>query len=419
MNGNPVTPSAVVPGPAPAGGAKSAPGTEGVAAESRGCWWNRDWLLLLAAGYRHAPGLSARRRGQRLWDDDAHLTPPALRSLEGLARIWTQIGATQQYYPLTFTAFWVQHKLWGDSTLGYHWVNIHLHSLSALLFLAILRQLKIPGAWLAAACFALHPVHVESVAWMTQLKNTLSGVLCLGSLAAYLGFDQTRKKRLYALALGLFALGLLGKTAIAPLPAGMLVILWWKRRRLSWRQDALPLAPFFLAGLAAGLITVWLEQNLYGARGAEFEFSFQERGPHCWPRDLVPPGQTALARQFAVHVSPLAGQPGRLAAIPVSGGGPGAIAGLWRLRHWSRAPLAALLCFIAALFPTLGFFSACTFQHTFVNDHHQVLGESGHHRPRGIRGNRGFGPMALSPRAVPRAAGRPGNPDLAAVPDVR
>ena len=279
MNGNPVTPAAVVPGPAPApaGGAKSAPGTEGAAAESRGCWWNRDWLLGLLLVIATLLAYQPAWRGQRLWDDDAHLTPPALRSLEGLARIWTQIGATQQYYPLTFTAFWVQHKLWGDATLGYHLVNILLHSLSALLFLAILRQLKIPGAWLAAACFALHPVHVESVAWMTQLKNTLSGVLCLGSLAAYLGFDQTRKKRLYALALGLFALGLLGKTAIAPLPAGMLVILWWKRRRLSWRQDALPLAPFFLAGLAAGLITVWLEQNLYGARGAEFEFSFQER----------------------------------------------------------------------------------------------------------------------------------------------
>ena len=131
-------------------------------------------------------------------------------------------------------------------------VNIVLHSLYALLFLDILRQLKVPGAWLAAAGFALHPVHVESVAWMTELKNTLSGVLCLGSVAAYLGFDQTRHKRRYALALGLFALGLLTKTAIAPLPGGMLVILWWRRRRLSWRRDALPLAPFFLVGLGAG-----------------------------------------------------------------------------------------------------------------------------------------------------------------------
>ena len=91
-------------------------------------------------------------------------------------RIWTEPGATQQYYPLAFSAFWLQHRLWGDSTLGYHLVNILLHAFSALLFLRILRRLALPGALLAAAIFALHPVHVESVAWMTELKNTLSGV---------------------------------------------------------------------------------------------------------------------------------------------------------------------------------------------------------------------------------------------------
>src|ERR1039458_2811048 len=267
--------------------------------EARRSWWNRDWLLGLLLVLATLMAYQPAWHGQRLWDDEAHLTQPELRSLNGLARIWTDVGATQQYYPLSFTAFWVQHRLWDDSILGYHLVNILLHCLSAMLFLTILRQLEAPGAWLAAALFALHPVHVESVAWMSQLKNTLSGLLYLSSVLAYLGFDRTRKKGLYALALGLFVLALLSKTATVTLPAALLVVFWWKRGRLSWKQDALPLVPFFVAGLAAGLVTVLLERSLYGARGAEFGFPFIERcliaghaiwfhlGKLLWPADLL------------------------------------------------------------------------------------------------------------------------------------
>src|ERR1035438_8446847 len=347
------------------------------APEARRSRWNRDWLLGLLLVLATLMAYQPAWHGQRLWDDEAHLTQPELRSLNGLARIWTDIGATQQYYRLSFTAFWAQHRLWGDSTLGYHLVNILLHCLSALLFLTILRRLEVPGAWLAAALFALHPVHVESVAWMSQLKNTLSGVLYLSSGLAYLGFDRTRKKGLYALALGLFVMALLSKTATVTLPAAMLVVFWWKRRRLSWKQDTLPLMPFFVAGLAAGLVTVLLERSLYGARGAEFGFPFIERcliaghaiwfhlGKLLWPADLLfiyPRWQISQAAwpQYLYPAAVLA-----------------LLAGLWRLRHRSRAPLAALLLFIGALFPTLGFFNVCTFRYTFVNDHHQYLASLG------------------------------------------
>ena len=345
--------------------------------EARRSWWSRDWLLGLLLFAATLIAYQPAWHGQRLWDDDAHLTQPELQSMDGLAHIWTEVGATQQYYPLAFTAFWVQHRLWGDSTLGYHLVNILLHCLSALLFLSILRRLEVPGAWLAAAIFALHPVHVESVAWMSQLKNTLSGLLYLSSVLAYLGFDRTRKKGLYVLALGLFVMALLSKTATVTLPAAMLVIFWWKRGTLSWKRDALPLAPFFLAGLAAGLFTILLERNLYGARGAEFGFPFLERcliaghsiwfhlGKLLWPVDLLfiyPRWQISQAAwpQYLYPAAALA-----------------LLAGLWRLRHWSRAPLAALLLFIGTLFPTLGFFNVCTFRYTFVNDHHQYLASLG------------------------------------------
>ena len=124
------------------------------------------------------------------------------------------------------------HRLFGEATLGYHLVNISLHATAAFLFAVILRRLAVPGAVLAAFIFALHPVHVESVAWITELKNTLSGVFYLGAALAYLRFDTDRQRQSYALALVLFALALLSKTVTATLPAALLVVFWWQRAEL-------------------------------------------------------------------------------------------------------------------------------------------------------------------------------------------
>ena len=215
--------------------------------------------------------------GGMLWDDDAHITRLELRSLQGLWRIWFEPGATQQYYPIAHSAFWLQARLWGDQVLGYHLANISLHALSAFLVVVIMRRLALPGAVLAGVVFALHPVQVESVAWMTELKNTLSGALYLGALLAYLGFDRSRRRQRYALAMVLFVLALLSKTVTATLPAALLVVFWWQRGTLSWRHDVRPLVPFFLLGAAGGATTVWVERMFIGARGAEFSFSVAER----------------------------------------------------------------------------------------------------------------------------------------------
>ena len=308
-----------------------------------------------------------------IWDDKAHVTKPELRSLDGLARIWTRLGATQQYYPLAHSVFWVEYRLWGDSTLGYHLVNILLHALSALLLVRILRQLKIPGAWLAAAIFALHPVQVETVAWISELKNTLSGVFYLGAALAYLGFDRNRNGGNYALALGLFVLGLLSKTVIATLPAALLVVFWWQRGKLSWKQDVLWLMPFFIAGMGAGLFTAWVERKFIGAEGSEFNFSIIERfliagraiwfylGKLFWPVDLV-----FIYPRW--KVSQTAGwqylYPG--AALLLLG------ALCWVRRRW-RGPLAGLLFFAVTLFPALGFFNVYPFRYSLVADHFQYL----------------------------------------------
>ena len=172
------------------------------------------------------------------------MTAPPLRSLDGLRRIWFEAGATQQYYPLLHSVFWVEQKLWGDAPLGYHLVNILLHTLAALMAAILLRRLEVPGAYLAAAIFALHPVHVESVAWIAELKNTLSAVFHLAAAIVYLRFDRARSMLPYMVALLLFVLGLLSKTVTATLPAALLVVFWWQRGRLAWKRDVLPLAPF-------------------------------------------------------------------------------------------------------------------------------------------------------------------------------
>lgn len=308
-----------------------------------------------------------------IWDDDAHLTPPALRSLSGLGRIWTEPGATQQYYPLLHSLFWIEHRLWGGSALGYHLANLALHALAAGLAGLLLRRLAMPGAWLAAAFFALHPVQVESVAWISEQKNTLSAVFCFGAALAWLRFDAGRLRRHYWLALGLFALGLLTKTVVATLPAALLVIAWWRRGRIDWRADALPLAPWFVLGAIAGLFTASVERHLIGASGAAYELSLAQRGllaghvawfylgKLLWPADLtfIYPRWT-IDPSHVLHWLPLVGALGVTLL-------------LWRSRGRRRGPLAAWLLFGGTLFPVLGFLNVYPFLYSYVADHFQYL----------------------------------------------
>jgi tetratricopeptide (TPR) repeat protein len=335
-------------------------------------WMLYAGLVLLTLAVYHPAW-----HGGMLWDDDAHITRVDLRSLSGLWRIWFDVGATQQYYPAAHSAFWLFFHLWGDHTLGYHLVNIVLHASSAFLVFVILRRLAIPGAVLASLIFAVHPVNVESVAWMTELKNTLSGVCYLGAALMYLRFDERRDRRWYALAAGLFVLALFSKTVTATLPAALLVILWWQRGRLRWREDVLPILPLFAIGIAGGLLTAWVERAQIGAEGPAFQFTFIERcliagrafwfylGKLVWPADLIfiyPRWQ--VSQQIAwQYVYPLALV--------------GLMAGLWWYRTRSRSPLAAVLFFGGTLFPALGFFNVYPFIYSFVADHFQYLASLG------------------------------------------
>ncbi|HYA17958.1 MAG TPA: hypothetical protein VEF06_10850, partial [Bryobacteraceae bacterium] len=157
-------------------------------------------ILLVLALIAYFPAL----RGGFLWDDDRHVTAPILRSLHGLWRIWFELGATQQYYPLLHSAFWIEHRLWGDTVLGYHLANVCLHATAALLVVLIVQRLALPGAWLAGLVFALHPVCVESVAWISEQKSTLSGVFYLAAALVYLRFDESRRRPQYLWASALY-----------------------------------------------------------------------------------------------------------------------------------------------------------------------------------------------------------------------
>ncbi len=340
----------------------------------------RPWLIAAALLVATLAAYQPAWNGGMLWDDDKHVTSPELRSPDALPRIWFDVGATQQYYPVVHSAFWIQHRLWGDATTGYHIVNVVLHVLSALLLFLILRQLAIPGALLAAAVFALHPVHVESVAWITELKNTLSGVFCLLAALAYLRYDRNRNASTYAISFGLFVLALLSKSVTATLSGALLVVLWWQRGRLGWRRDVVPLLPFMGVGAASGLFTAWVERTHIGAEGPEFSLTLVERAliagraiwfylaKLLWPIDLVfiyPRWQVSQGEAWQ-YLYP--------AGVVVL------LATLWLLRKRSRAPIAALLIFAGTLFPVLGFFNVFPFRYSFVADHFQYPGQHPHHR---------------------------------------
>ncbi len=326
-------------------------------------------LVFAAALLVYWPALT----GSLLWDDNAHVTRADLRGLAGLVRIWTDIGATQQYYPLLHSAFWLEHHLWGDAVLGYHLLNVLLHATAACLFAAVLRRLAIPGATLAALLFALHPVCVESVAWISEQKNTLSAVLYLAAALCYLRYDRERRTADYAWASGLFVTALLTKSVTVTLPAALLVIFWWQRGRVELKRDVVPLLPWLAAGMAGGLLTAAVERGLIGASGGQFELSFIQRGllagralwfylgKLLWPAELVfiYPRWTLDAGAAWQWLFPL-GAIGLVAA------------GVWWTRH-SRAPLAVLLLFGGTLFPALGFFNVFPFLFSFVADHFQYL----------------------------------------------
>jgi tetratricopeptide (TPR) repeat protein len=348
--------------------------------------WNQEWirgvflLLITLIAYQQT------WHAGYIWDDNFHVTGnPTLRDLHGLWRIWSEIAATPQYYPLVHTSFWLEYHLWGVNPLGYHLVNVFLQALAAVLLWRVLVRLQIPGAWLAAAIFAVHPVEVESVAWITERKNVLSAVFYFTAALAYLRFAALRDAEnpsrqcwyLYIASLALFVFALLSKTVTCSLPAALLLICWWKNNRLKWR-DVLPLLPFFTIGLVLGLFTAWIEKYHVQAQGEAWAFTFPQRfliaGRALWfyaSKLFWPAKLTFIYPRWDISVNSSWQWLFPLAVVVL-------IATLWRIRAMiGRGPLVAVLFFVGTLFPALGFVNVFPFRYSFVADHFQYLASVG------------------------------------------
>ncbi|MBU0618432.1 MAG: tetratricopeptide repeat protein, partial [Planctomycetes bacterium] len=324
-----------------------------------------------------------------IWDDHACVQyNEPLRSTDGLRRIWLEDRATPyQYYPMVHTTYWIEYRLWELSPTGYHVTNILLHAAGVVLFWRVLVLLGVPGAWLAAALFALHPVQVESVAWITERKNVLSGMFYFAAALAYLRFalrppttsGSSRAWRLYGASLVLFVCALLSKTATCTLPAALLLVLWWKRKPLG-RVHLLRLTPFFALGIGLGLLSAWMEADPghVAAVGEDWNQTLIERcliagralcfyvSKLLWPVQLtfIYPRWQIDAGAWQQYLYPLA-------VI-------GVVVAFWLARRRiGSGPLVGILYFAGTLFPALGFFNVYYMQFSFVADHWQYLACAG------------------------------------------
>src|SRR5215211_4415362 len=316
--------------------------------------------------------------GGFLWDDDAYIiNNELLTALHGWQRIWFSLDSPSQYFPLTYSTFRIEHALWGLNTTGYHWVNLLLHVGNALVLWAVLARLGVPGSWLAAAIFALHPVQVESVAWITERKNVLMGFFFLLTLVAWTAFIDKRTRRpwiFYCLALIFYMLALSAKATACTLPAALFLILWVQKKAITTRR-LVQIVPFVVLGLGMGLLAVWWERYHQGTNRAVFTFlSPIERilvasravwfylSKIFWPSNL-----TFIYPRWNISPADL------LDYIWLPAGVAACVAIYFLKRYVGRSVEVAAAFFVATLSPVLGFIMLFTFRYTFVADHYQYL----------------------------------------------
>ena len=358
--------------------------TKATVTPSMRSWFDRDWLrglsLILAVILIYQPVWYA----GFIWDDDAHLTAnPCIVGPFGLKEIWTTSAA--DICPLTRSTFWLEHALWGLAPLPYHLVNVLMHGACAVVLWRVLRSLQVPGAWLGAALWALHPVEVESVAWITEMKNTESGLFFLLSILFFVRWLRARESNgrtgggwQYEVALLFAALAMASKSSTVILPVVLCLCAWWVEGRWQWRNLA-RVAPVFLMSIAASALSIWTQGLfLVTAAGPQWARPWPERlvtagdavwfylGKLIWPHPLItiyPHWQ--IDADLWISYLPL------LAVIVV-------LFILWLNREsWARPWFFVFAYFLAALLPALGLIDNYIFRHSLVFDHFQYLASMG------------------------------------------
>lgn len=337
-------------------------------------------IIIVAASFlAYIPAM----RGEFVWDDDRYVTNNELLAApDGLWRIWFTTDSPSQYFPLTYTSFRFEYAFWKLNPTGYHITNILLHTANALLLWRLLRRLSMPGAWFAAAIFALHPVHVESVAWISERKNVLMVFFAMLSLLAWVGFaersqNQRRSGHFYVLSLLLYVLALAAKSTACTLPAALLLILWLRQIPVTGRRW-LQIVPYVLFGVAAGLLAIWWENHHQGTKFANLGLNPIERvliaahalwfyvGKLFWPVNL-----SFSYPQWKIDSANVL-QYGWLVACAA------AVLCLWYWRKKiGRGTVAAVVFFAVTLSPVIGFISLYTFVYTYVADHYQYFASIG------------------------------------------
>ncbi|MGA2060319.1 MAG: tetratricopeptide repeat protein [Thermoguttaceae bacterium] len=306
-------------------------------------------------------------------------TSPIVKASDGLYRFWCTTDSTD-YWPVTNTTFWIEWRIWGMNPAGYHITNLILHIVSALLIWLILRKLSIPGAFWAAMIFTVHPVNVESVAWIAQRKNLIAMLFFLLTILCYLKAEmhsppqdrlyRPQASRWYWLSLAAFVLAMLGKGSVAILPVLLLLIVWWLRPITRW--DLVRIAPFFVTALTLTGVNVWFQTHSteVALRNAGFLEHMLGAGGVVWfylDKALFPVDLTFVYSQWHIEAdNPLWWLP-LLAALIVT-------SVLWRYRKgWSRPFLFAWGFFCIALIPVMGFVDVGFMQHSLVADHYQHI----------------------------------------------
>ena len=345
-------------------------------------WLSRDWLwallLLLGIFFAYSPVWWA----GYIWDDDLHLTSNlCIIGPYGLKEIWTTNAA--RICPLVLTTFWFEHALWGLAPLPYHIVNVLMHGAGAIVLWRVLRRLQVPGAWLGAALWAFHPVQVESAAWITEMKNTESGVFYLLSILFFVRWlrpgdsgERIRGNWNYGMALIFAAMAMASKSSTVILPLVLCLCAWWTERRWHWRNLA-TVGPIFLMSLIATAVSVWT-QKLEGGIDPSMARSWPERfatagrevwfylGKLLWPHPLM-----AIYPRWQVDPAQVSTYLPLLAVVLL-------FILLWLKRDsWFRAAFFAFAYFLVALLPELGLVDHYFLQYSFVADHFQYLASMG------------------------------------------